>query len=93
MNQEPLIIDMSQPQKSAKILPHAPVLSSRAISWKGLLFQEFNHPSHEIPEHVMPDHMIIVGRSQEIYQENRIDGKFYSRDSEAIGDVLRVRLF
>jgi hypothetical protein len=31
MNREPLIVDMSKPQDSAKILPHAPVLSSQQI--------------------------------------------------------------
>jgi AraC family transcriptional regulator len=90
MNREPLIVDMSKPQESAKILTHAPVLSSQQIGWKGLLFQEFNHPSHEIPEYVLPHHMIIVGRSQGVYQENRIDGKFHCRNSEAIGDALIV---
>jgi AraC family transcriptional regulator len=77
MNREPLIIDMSKPQESVKILPHAPVLSSQPIGWKGLLFQEFNHPSYEIPEYVMPHHMIIVSRPQAVYQENRIDGQLY----------------
>jgi AraC family transcriptional regulator len=77
MNREPLIVDMSKPQESAKILPHAPVLSSQQIGWKGLLFQEFNHSSHEIPEYVMPHHMIIVGRPKAVYQENRIDGQLY----------------
>jgi AraC family transcriptional regulator len=90
MNREPLIVDMSKPQESAKILPHAPVLSSQQIGWKGLLFQEFNHPGHEIPEYVLPHHMLIVGRSQGLYQENRIDGKFHRRDSEVTGDVLIV---
>jgi AraC family transcriptional regulator len=90
MNREPLIVDMSKPQESAKILPHAPVLSSQPIGWKGLLFQEFNHPGHEIPEYVLPHHMILVGRPQGVYQENRIDGKFHRRDVEVTGDVLIV---
>jgi AraC family transcriptional regulator len=90
MDREPLIIDMSKPQESAKILPHAPVLSSQHIGWKGLLFQEFHHPGHEIPEYILPHHMIIVGRSQGIYQENRIDGKFHRRDVEVTGDALIV---
>jgi AraC family transcriptional regulator len=90
MNREPLIVDMSQPQESAKILPHAPVLSSQQIGWKGLLFQGFNHPGHEIPEYVLPHHMIIIGRQQGLYQENRIDGKFHRRDSAVTGDVLIV---
>jgi AraC family transcriptional regulator len=38
----------------------------------------------------MPHHMLIVGRSQGIYQENRIDGKFHRRDSAITGDVLIV---
>jgi AraC family transcriptional regulator len=90
MNREPLIVDMSKPQESVKILPHAPVLSSQQIGWQGLLFQVFNHPSHEIPEYVLPHHMIIVGRQQGLYQENRIDGKFHCRDSAAVGDALIV---
>jgi AraC family transcriptional regulator len=81
---------MSKPQESAKLLPYAPVLSSQQIGWKGLLFQEFNHPGHEIPEYVLPHHMIIVGRQPGLFQENRIDGKFHRRDSEAIGDALIV---
>jgi AraC family transcriptional regulator len=90
MNQESLIVDMSKPQESARILPHAPVLSSQSIGWKGLLFQGFNHPGHEIPEYVLPHHMVIVGRRQGIHQENRIDGKFYRRDSTIAGDALIV---
>jgi AraC family transcriptional regulator len=90
MNREPLIVDLSKPQESAQILPHAPVLSSQSIGWKGLLFQGFHHPGHEIPEYGLPHHMIIVGRSQGVYQENRIDGKFHRRDSQAIGDALIV---
>jgi AraC family transcriptional regulator len=90
MNREPLVVDLSKPQESAKILPHAPVLSSQQIGWKGLLFQEFNHPSHEIPEYVLPHHMVIVGRQPRIYQENRIDGKFHRRESGATGDALIV---
>jgi AraC family transcriptional regulator len=90
MHQEPLIVDMSKPQESAQILNHAPVLSSQSIGWKGLLFQEFNHPGHEIPEYVMPHHMMIVGRPQGIYQENRIDGKFHCRNSAITGDALIV---
>jgi hypothetical protein len=77
MNREPLIVDMSKPQESAKIMAHAPVLSSQKIGWKGLLFQEFHHPSHEIPEYVMPHHMIIVCRPQALDRENRIDGQLY----------------
>jgi AraC family transcriptional regulator len=90
MNQESLVVDMSKPQESARILPHAPVLSSQSIGWKGLLFQGFNHPGHEIPEYVLPHHMVIVGRRQGIHQENRIDGKFYRRDSSIAGDALIV---
>jgi AraC family transcriptional regulator len=90
MNQESLIVDMSKPQESARILPHAPVLSSQPIGWKGLFFQEFNHPGHEIPEYVLPHHMVIVGRRQGLHQENRIDGKFYHRDSTIAGDALIV---
>jgi AraC family transcriptional regulator len=90
MNREPLIVDMSKPQESAKILTHAPVLSSQQIGWKGLLFQEFNHPSHEIPEYVMPHHMIIVGRPQALYQENRIDGQLYHRDWQTADSSILI---
>jgi AraC family transcriptional regulator len=90
MNRDPLIVDMSKPQESAKLLPHAPILSSQQIGWKGLFFQEFNHPGHEISEYILPHHMIIVGRQQGLYQENRINGEFHRRDSAAMGDALIV---
>jgi AraC family transcriptional regulator len=90
MNREPLIVDLSKPKESAKLLPHAPVLSSQQIGWKGLLFQGFNHPGHEIPEYILPHHMIIIGRQQGLYQENRIDGKFHRRDLAVTGDALIV---
>lgn len=79
MNPEPLIVDMSKPQELVKILPHAPVLSSQKINWAGLSCQEFHYSRHEIPEYVMPHHSIVVMLSGEVYHENRIDGKLYSR--------------
>ena len=56
-----------------------PVLSSQNIGWKGLMFQEVHHPSHEILEHVMPHHMILIINTQGNFQESRIGGKFHSR--------------
>lgn len=74
MSREPQIVDMSEP---IKLKP--PVLSSEQIGWKGLLFQEIHHPSHEIPEQVMPYHMIVIANKQGNFQESRIGGKYHSR--------------
>jgi hypothetical protein len=60
MNREPLIVDMSKPQESVMLLPHAPILSSQSIGWNGLLFQEYHHPGHEVPEYVMRQHVIFI---------------------------------
>ena len=56
-----------------------PVLSSQNIGWKGLLFQEVHHSSHEISEYVMPHHMILIANTQGNFQEIRIGGKLHSR--------------
>ena len=56
-----------------------PVLSSQNIGWKGLIFQEVHHPSHEIPEYIMPHHMILIANTQGNFQESRIGGKSHSR--------------
>ena len=90
MNREPLVIDITKPQEALQLLPHAPVLSSQSIGWKGLFFQEFHHPGHEIAEYVMPHHMILVGRAQHLAQENRLNGQFYRRDGTTNCDALIV---
>ena len=90
MNREPLIIDTNKPQEQKLFLPHAPVRSSQEIGWKGLIFQEYHHPGHEIPEYFMRQHMILVGLTPDLTQEGRIDGKLYHRVSEDSGEILIV---
>ncbi len=87
MNREPLIVDMSKPQESVRILPHAAVSSSQRIGWTGLSCQEFHYSRHEVPEYTMPHHTIVVILSQNVRHENRIGGKFYSQTRDR-GEVL-----
>jgi AraC family transcriptional regulator len=90
MNREPLIIDTNKPQEQKLFLPHAPLRSNQKIGWKGLIFQDYRHPSHEVPEYVMRQHMILLGLTPDLTQESRIDGKLYHRVSEDIGETLII---
>jgi AraC family transcriptional regulator len=90
MNQDPLIFDVNKPQESNIFLPHAPLRSSQEIGWKGLVFQNYQHPSHEVPEFVMRQHLILVGMTPGITQESRIDGKLYHRISRDNNEALIV---
>jgi AraC family transcriptional regulator len=90
MDREPLIIDMSKPQESVMLLSHAPILSSQSIGWNGMLFQEYHHPAHEVPEYVMRQHLILIRITPGLTQESRIDGRLYHRRPEDSGEILIV---
>jgi AraC family transcriptional regulator len=90
MNREPLIVDMSKPQESVMLLHHAPILSSQRIGWNGMLFQEYHHPGHEVPEYVMRQHMILIRITPGLTQESRLDGRLYHRIQEDSGETLIV---
>jgi AraC family transcriptional regulator len=89
MDRTPLIIDMSKPQESVMLLPHAPILSSQSIGWNGMLFQEYHHPGREVPEYVMRQHMILIRITSGLTQESRIDGRLYHRRVDS-GEILIV---
>jgi AraC family transcriptional regulator len=89
MNREPLIVDMSKPQESVMLLPHAPILSSQSIDWNGMLFQEYHHPGHEVPEYVMRQHLILIRITPGLTQESQIDGRLYHRTVDS-GEILIV---
>jgi AraC family transcriptional regulator len=89
MDRTPLIIDMSKPQESVMLLSHAPILSSQSIGWNGMLFQEYHHPAHEVPEYVMRQHLILIRITPGFTQESRIDGRLYHRRLDS-GEILIV---
>jgi AraC family transcriptional regulator len=90
MDRTPLIVDMSKPQESVILLPHAPILSSQSMGWNGMLFQEYHHPAREVPEYVMRQHMILIRTIPGLTQESRIDGRLYHRTIEDSGEILIV---
>ncbi len=75
---KPLLVDLSQPDGTASVLPHAPLLSSQSMGWTGFFVSYFSHATaHEVPEVCAPQHVIAIADiAAPIFTESRLDGRF-----------------
>jgi AraC family transcriptional regulator len=74
-----------------QILPVAPMLSSRKVSWNGILLKYYDQlPPHEMPEYYPAQHVIVSHSNQRPFTVKRkLDGKFQS-DRMVSGDIVVV---
>jgi AraC family transcriptional regulator len=86
--EKPITINAASNKSVLKILPKPPVLSSQALSWKGVQLACHQHAhAFETPEHCFPQHFITIHRNQSpVIKERVIDGHFQS-DRFRDGDI------
>ena len=77
MNYATAILDLTNQQEAARVLPQAPLVASYHTGWQGLTFTHYRHPPHETVEHCLLQHSLVVTDPKSCFQaERRLDGKF-----------------
>ena len=76
MNYATAILDLTNQQEAARVLPQAPLVASYHTGWQGLTFTHYRHPPHETVEHCLRQHLLVVTDPKSCFQaERRLDGK------------------
>jgi AraC family transcriptional regulator len=74
---QPPLLDFTNQEQAARVLPQAPLVASYHTGWKGLTFTHYCHPPHETVEHRLIQHSLAIADSKSCFQaERRLDGKF-----------------
>jgi len=68
------------------ILPQPPILASEGANWQNIQFAHFRQPPCEVPEHVLPFHVICMNAGQPVRLEQTVDGQKETVDS-ILGDL------
>ena len=68
------------------LLPQPPILASDGANWKNIQFAHFRQPPCEIPEYVLPFHVICMNAGQPVRLEQTVDGQKETVDS-ILGDL------
>jgi AraC family transcriptional regulator len=77
MNHATAILDLTNQQEAARVLPQAPLVASYHTGWKGLTFTHYCHPPHKTVEHCLLQHALVITDPNSCFQaERRLDGKF-----------------
>jgi AraC family transcriptional regulator len=77
MNDVTSILDLTNPQEAARVLPQPPLIASYHTGWKGLTFTHYCHPPHKTVEHCLLQHSLVIADPKRCFQaERRLDGKF-----------------
>jgi AraC family transcriptional regulator len=77
MNHANSILDFTNQQDAARVLPQTPLLASYHTEWKGLTFTHYCHPPHKTVEHCLLQHSLAISDPKSCFQvERRLDGKF-----------------
>lgn len=77
MNHATSILDLTNPQEAAQVLPQTPLVASYHTGWKGLTFTHYCHPPHKTVEHCLLQHSLVITDPKSCFQaERRLDGKF-----------------
>lgn len=68
---------MTNPSKHNPLLifPHAPILASDRANWKTIQFAHFRQPPFDVPEHVLPQHLICMNVGKPVRLEQTVDGQ------------------
>jgi AraC family transcriptional regulator len=74
---QPPLLDFTNQEQAARVLPQAPLVASHHTGWKGLTFTHYCHPPHETVEHRLVQHSLAITDAKSCFQaERRLDGKF-----------------
>jgi AraC family transcriptional regulator len=77
MNHATSILDFTNQQEAARVLPQTPLVASYHTGWKGLTFTHYCHPPHKTVEHCLLQHSLAIADPKSCFQvERRLDGKF-----------------
>lgn len=77
MNDATFILDLSNQQEAARVLPQTPLVASYDTGWKGLTFTHYCHPPHKTVEHCLLQHSLVITDLKSCFQaERHLDGKF-----------------
>ena len=77
MNYATAILDLTNQQEAARVLPQAPLVASYHTGWQGLTFTHYRHPPHETVEHCLLQHSLVITDPKSCFQaERRLDSKF-----------------
>jgi AraC family transcriptional regulator len=68
------------------ILPQPPLLVSDPTRWQNIQFAHFRQPPCEIPEHILPLHLICMNAGKPVRLEQTVDGQTKTVDS-VLGDL------
>jgi AraC family transcriptional regulator len=81
MNHATAILDFTNQQEAARVLPQTPLVASYHTGWKGLTFTHYRHPPHKTVEHCLLQHSLAIADPKSCFQvERRLDGKFKHYD-------------
>ena len=76
MNHATSILDLTNQQEAARVLPQTPLVASYHTGWKGLTFTHYCHPPHETIEHSLLQHSLVITDPKSCFKaERRLDGK------------------
>jgi AraC family transcriptional regulator len=76
MNYATSILDLTNQQEAARVLPQPPLFASYHTGWKGLTFTHYCHPPHKTVEHCLLQHSLVITDPKSCFQaERRLDGK------------------
>ena len=76
MNHATSILDLTNQQEAARVLPQTPLVASYQTGWKGLTFTHYCHPPHETIEHSLLQHSLVITDPKSCFKaERRLDGK------------------
>jgi AraC family transcriptional regulator len=76
VNHATSILDFTNQQEAARVLPRTPLVDSYHTGWKGLTFIHYCHPPHETVEHRLLQHSLVIADPKSCFQaERRLDGK------------------
>ncbi len=77
MNHATSLLDLTNQQEAARVLPHSPLVASYHTGWKGLTFTHYRHPPHKTVEHCLLQHSLVITDPKSCFRaERRLDGKF-----------------
>lgn len=76
----------SAQNKLPLVLPQPPILASHGANWKNIQFAHFRQSPCQVPEHVLPFHVICMNAGKPVRLEQAVDGQKETVDS-VLGDL------
>lgn len=88
MQQQPVLVDVSNKLDYKKIVPQRQLLTSHEAGWQNVVFEHHRQPPHEMPEINCPQHILLI-HLKEVKTELKMDNRFEVKNAQ-IGDILLI---